>query len=341
MHFRSSAPAAVRTCYDVLTSTFPPLTTDRLMGMYLEAENTEHQVPATTFPRPGVDDRLELLPYYVYELRDPRNNEVFYVGKGTADRLDAHTAGTEDDKRRRIADIEAAGLVVSRIVIGRFETEAEAFAVESVLIKWVYGFANLTNQVHGHRERFIRSWELRASTEPIPGIDVERRMPGLRDGSFTAEQRRKIAQHGIVEKLEALRNTLANAEQLRVWRLQFSDVDLSRAGDPGIRVTGFSPDVHMNVDMQLSGDHVKVGLVPAGSGHREAFNRALTSIPNPFAIKNASRPGRYARPGESSSKEGGRGRARGIPYESTGEIIAQIERTLARLTDVRRAEADG
>lgn len=307
------------------------------MGMHLEAEKTELLVPATTLTGQGVDDRLPLLPYYVYELRDPRNNEVFYVGKGTGLRLDAHTPGTEDDKRRRIADIAAAGLEVSRLVIGRFETEAEAFAVESVLIKWVYGFANLTNKVHGHREKFIRGCEHKTSTDPLPGIDVERRMPGLRDGTFTAEQRAKIARQGIVEKLEALSETLANAERLRGWGLEFSAVDLSRAGDPGIRVTGFSPHVHMKVDMQLTGDRVKVGLVPAGRDHLEAFDRALTSIRDPFPIKNALSPARYARADDAATLEGRP--PRGIPYEFTDEIIAQIERTLARLADVTKPAA--
>jgi hypothetical protein len=311
------------------------------MGMYLEAEKAELQSPAPTPLGPGGDDRLALLPYYVYELRDPRNNEVFYVGKGTRLRLDAHTAGSEDAKRKRIADIEAAGLVVSRIVVGRFETEAEAFAVESVLIKWVYGFPNLTNQVHGHRERFIRGWEHKASTEPIPGIDVERREPGVRDGRFTAEQRAKIGRHGIFEKLEALRDVLANAEQLRGRGLRFSDIDLSRAGDPGIRVIGFSPDVHMKVDMQLTGDRVKVGLLPAGRGHLEAFDRAVTSIRDPFPIKNGSSAARYAHTADYGSHEGARGRPRGIPYESTGEIIAHIERILARLADVTQPEVVG
>jgi hypothetical protein len=33
---------------------------------------------------------VELKPYYVYELIDPFNNEVFYVGKGTGNRVLDH-----------------------------------------------------------------------------------------------------------------------------------------------------------------------------------------------------------------------------------------------------------
>ena len=102
----------------------------------------------------GVDT---LLQYYVYELRDPRNNELFYVGKGTRDRVNHHDSPDEDadgtEKERRIASIREAGYPdCIRLVIGRYRTEEEAFAVEATLIKWVYGRDNLTNLVAGHRD---------------------------------------------------------------------------------------------------------------------------------------------------------------------------------------------
>ena len=126
----------------------------------------------------GTDEnRLELLPYYVYELRDPRTNEVFYVGKGTKDRLDAHSAEEENAKAARIQQVEQSGREVLRIIVGRFRTEEEALAVEAVSIKWTYGFANLTNRVHGHRHRFVRPYEQKATAiyTQIPGIDRPRK----------------------------------------------------------------------------------------------------------------------------------------------------------------------
>ena len=35
---------------------------------------------------------IELKPFYVYELIDPFNNEVFYVGKGTNNRVLEHNS---------------------------------------------------------------------------------------------------------------------------------------------------------------------------------------------------------------------------------------------------------
>lgn len=284
--------------------------------------DVEFATPAE--PRKGVDERPPLWPFYVYELRDPRNNEVFYVGKGTELRMDDHVAGKETRKELLIDEIEAAGLEVKRVPVARFRTEAEAFAVESVLIKWVYGLANLTNLKFGHGEEFIREWEDKASDKPrvIEGLDIERRPPGVRDGQHTAKQRGTLAQRDVERKLHLLRDALVRAEPLRRWPLQFGDVDLYRAGDPGFRVSGFSPSVHMNVDMQVRRDEVKVGLGPE-RGHREAFVRALTAIPEPFAIKNE---GSHARTNSVADP-----RADRIPFESTGEIIAHIERTIERL----------
>lgn len=268
--------------------------------------------------------RPALLPFYVYELRDPRTNEVFYVGKGTGLRIDHHVAGAWTPKECMISEIEAADLKVKRVVVGRFQTNEEAFAVESVLIKWVYGFANLTNQVHGLGEEFIREWEDKAKPDPrvIEGIDIERRIPGVRDGQYTADQRETLERRDVKGKLHALRHALAHAEPLRRLQLQFGEVDLSRAGDPGFELTGFSPSVRMKVDMQVRSDEVKLGLVPQ-RGHREAFAHAVTAIPEPFAIKNG---GRHARTYSFANQNADR-----IPYESTREIIAHIERTLQRL----------
>lgn len=56
-----------------------------------------------------------------------------------------------------ISEIENAGHTVKQTVIGRFDSEEEAFAVESILIHWVYGIDNLTNISSGHGASFIMS----------------------------------------------------------------------------------------------------------------------------------------------------------------------------------------
>ncbi|MCB2411529.1 hypothetical protein LGT39_01530 [Demequina sp. TTPB684] len=98
------------------------------------------------------------LGFYVYALRDPRDGDVFYVGKGKGDRINAHVreAGkdpqSERAKLQKIHDIERAGHDVDLVLIRHgIPDEAAAFMVEQSVID---GFAAsrhaLTNLVRGH-----------------------------------------------------------------------------------------------------------------------------------------------------------------------------------------------
>ncbi len=105
------------------------------------------------------------LKYYVYALMDPRNNEVFYIGKGTDDRVFQHEAekdaDAESNKHRRIHDIEKAGKSVKKIVILHGLTEDGALAAEAALINFVdYAVPNkLTNIVSGHHAESVMTVE--------------------------------------------------------------------------------------------------------------------------------------------------------------------------------------
>lgn len=100
----------------------------------------------------------ELLHYYVYALRDPRDRRVFYVGKGIGDRINAHVreAGkdleSERAKLRTINDIEAAGLEVELLFLRTGIEEGDrAFAVEQAVIDAFDADDHpLTNLVRGH-----------------------------------------------------------------------------------------------------------------------------------------------------------------------------------------------
>jgi hypothetical protein len=105
------------------------------------------------FPQPkSIDSTLsDALGHYVYLLIDPRNGEVFYVGKGVTDRFFQH--GHPEDgplKAARMAEIKAAGLEVKvEIIRHGMATKEEAFLVESAVID-AYGIEKLTNKVRGH-----------------------------------------------------------------------------------------------------------------------------------------------------------------------------------------------
>ena len=112
------------------------------------------------------DESIPLLPFYVYVLMHPSTKEIFYVGKGKGTRMQQHSRevklkmavgeGLTSSKHQKIKEIMDFSGELLELVVARFETESEAFAVESTLIKWVYGFDALTNAVHGRGSEFIR-----------------------------------------------------------------------------------------------------------------------------------------------------------------------------------------
>jgi hypothetical protein len=97
---------------------------------------------------------IEKLGYYVYLLIDPETNSVFYVGKGTGNRIFSHiniaiSLPVENDKLDRIRAIQAKGLQVKHIIHRHGLTEKEAYEVEASLIDFI-GIRDLTNIVKGY-----------------------------------------------------------------------------------------------------------------------------------------------------------------------------------------------
>lgn len=96
--------------------------------------------------------------YYVYGLVDPRNDKIFYIGKGTGNRVFQHVAETkknpksEKEKLQTIKNIENDGYQVKHIIINFGLTEKEALASEASLINLMeYSSADsLKNIVAGH-----------------------------------------------------------------------------------------------------------------------------------------------------------------------------------------------
>ena len=96
---------------------------------------------------------IEKLGFYVYLLSDPRNDKIFYVGKGCGNRVFEHEkcAINNDDtslKLDLIRDIHSNNLEVKKeIVVHGLKDEDMAYAFEEALISVI---PDLTNAVEGH-----------------------------------------------------------------------------------------------------------------------------------------------------------------------------------------------
>lgn len=105
---------------------------------------------------------IEALAYYVYALVDPRDNKIFYIGKGKGNRVFQHAkdALNEDDeslKLDKIRSIIQEGKQVNLYILRHNLTEEVAYIVESTLIDLLtYSKFNtinqLTNIVAGHHQ---------------------------------------------------------------------------------------------------------------------------------------------------------------------------------------------
>jgi hypothetical protein len=97
--------------------------------------------------------------WYVYELVDPRSNTVFYVGKGTKDRILDHEReakrGVCSEKTNKINEILASKNEVGKRKVAYFCDEQAAYDHETEVIA-SYGLDNLTNIMPGGQVAFNR-----------------------------------------------------------------------------------------------------------------------------------------------------------------------------------------
>ena len=113
---------------------------------------------------------------YVYGLVDPRTDKLFYIGKGTSNRVFEHekeslsSPKSDKLKLKTINEIVAAGLEVKKIIINSNLSEKEAFAAEASLIN-IFNYISdmmLTNIVAGHHSSGVLTVE---EFERINGAD--------------------------------------------------------------------------------------------------------------------------------------------------------------------------
>lgn len=137
-------------------------------------------------PEPRVPHEVAAaLGFYVYALRDPRDGQVFYVGKGVGDRVFAHEREADDSaevqnaKRARISDIRRSGREVEHLLLRNgLDDEETAYIVEQAVID---GYAAtgvpLTNLVKGHHSSSLGLATVEAAiaarvSPPAPPVDA-------------------------------------------------------------------------------------------------------------------------------------------------------------------------
>ena len=118
---------------------------------------------------------LSNLKYYVYLYVDPRDDTVFYVGKGTNNRAFAHLRSkSEQQKTKRIKQIQVAGLQPKiEILVHGLRDEATAMRIEASVIDLI-GIENLTNlqKGYGSREYGRMSTDQIAATYAAVKVDI-------------------------------------------------------------------------------------------------------------------------------------------------------------------------
>lgn len=138
--------------------------------------------------------------YYVYALTNPKTGKIFYIGKGRGKRVLSHFSNARSnapdeilsDKLLELSEILNEGFVESDVahVLSKDLSEQVAFLIESLYIRFVFGYARLTNDQPGHYSHLFRAhgdWDLRAGLD-IP-IVVKKGQPRdeLRDDFFAQD----------------------------------------------------------------------------------------------------------------------------------------------------------
>lgn len=131
---------------------------------------------------------IEELKFYVYVLVDPRDNKIFYVGKGVGNRIFFHAFCSldetlESDKLNIIREISQSGNTVKYFIVRHGLTENEAFLVESVLIDFLsysdfFTIKSISNIQAGHHQWFkgiktVEDLEILYACEPLNLHDIK------------------------------------------------------------------------------------------------------------------------------------------------------------------------
>lgn len=192
--------------------------------------------------------------YYVYALIDPRSNDVFYIGKGTGNRVFSHEAEieksseTEKEKIRKIRDIESNGFSVKRVMINWGLSEQEAFAAEASLINLfnVISDVRLTNIVaghHVHESLTVEAFELRYGAESLKPEEIKHNILVIKINKL---YRKNMSNYEIYDAVRGMWRVSLNSIKLKKIRYVFAVYN-------GLIVGVYKPDewhyVYENIDL--------------------------------------------------------------------------------------------
>jgi len=128
------------------------------------------------------------------------------------DEYHSNKEAARTEKEQRVAEIKIAGLTVIERVLARFNTEDEAYAVESVLIHWFYGRKQeggiLTNVQAGHNHSHVRR---KGNLDKCEYLDVVKKLRS-EPGVYGSASLKRLLDNQIptiaVETVQKLRSLL-------------------------------------------------------------------------------------------------------------------------------------
>jgi hypothetical protein len=200
-------------------------------------------------------------PFYVYVLMDPANEMVFYVGKGTGNRLAQHFSdavnNVDNGERNRLNKLRDLLLTDRRKpnqighVVAHVETEKMAYDIEALLISFVYGTNNLTNIRRGHRWETIRHF---GDWEPRVGLDLSRIVnPDVPQDRDWLKQ--MLIADGLGVPLDTIRNAFPEIHFAELGVLDSGELGIeadvaSRPGVAGTRIKIFTRRSNIQIELR-------------------------------------------------------------------------------------------
>ena len=157
----------------------------------------------------------EKLKSYVYILIDPRDNKIFYVGKGSGNRVFSHINdaifnSNETEKLEIIRAIKLDNLKVNHFIIRHGLEESEALIVESVLIDFLTfkdfaEVAKISNIVSGHHSfnqgiKTVNDCEILYNCKELKKEDIKHKVLVININKTFDNKRKKKSENPVYER---------------------------------------------------------------------------------------------------------------------------------------------